>query len=259
MASTLTYQSRRALRRSFAGASGPSRTTSKGVLDVAGGEGPAVVPSDVLAEEEDEAPVVVLPRPLRGQLGDHRVGALQGPLGVEEHEVRVARHHRPDVGDGRRLMDQETGRVLDQDRSQDAAALRRLRSGVDAGNGQDAQEREAESERPHGARRGYTGRGHRGGAARRRGRGGDRGDRPPPPDVGAPLERPGGGAGARGLPGRRPSPAWPRDEPFGGALTRRAPPSGGVGRANRAGGAHRREDAQRGEAGRGQTSGLART
>src|SRR6266851_915029 len=82
------------------------------VLDVARGEGLAVMPAHVLFEEEDEVAKVVLPRPPFGQLGDDRLHALERLEGMEDHDVRVARRHGPHVRDGGRLVDQQTRRVL---------------------------------------------------------------------------------------------------------------------------------------------------
>ena len=126
MASTLAYHSLRGFSRSLAGASAASRTTSKVYLTSLRGERLAVVPLHVLPEEEDEVPVVVLPRPLLGELGDDGVGALHRLERVEEDEVGVARGDRPHAGDGGRLVDGEARRVLDQHGVEDAAALGRL-------------------------------------------------------------------------------------------------------------------------------------
>ena len=101
----------------------------EGVLDVGRGEGLAVVPLHVLAEEEDEVAVAVLPRPALGQLGDDGLHALDRLERIEGHEIRVAGRHRPHSGDGGRLMDRESRRILHQHRVEDAAPLRRLADG----------------------------------------------------------------------------------------------------------------------------------
>jgi hypothetical protein len=108
------------------------------VFDVPGRERLAVVPLHVLPQEEDEIAIVVLPRPLLGQLGDDRLGGVNRLERIEDHEVREARRHRPHAGDGSRLVDGEAGRVLDQHGVEDAAALGRL-GGGDANDGEDDQ------------------------------------------------------------------------------------------------------------------------
>ena len=106
-------------------------------LDVLRGEGLAVMPLHVLAEEEDEVLVVVLPRPLLGQVADDGLQAL-GRLGlVEEDEVVEARER----WEARRvrgcLVDGEAlGQVLAQHDVEGAARLRGLRGGgADTGDG----------------------------------------------------------------------------------------------------------------------------
>src|SRR5262249_61616079 len=67
---------------------------------------------------------------------------------IEVNEVRIARRHRPHVGDRGRLVDEEPGRLLDEERVQDAATLRcrtlRLHGGGrrdgESENGKQAQE-----------------------------------------------------------------------------------------------------------------------
>ena len=120
----------------------------EGVLDVARGEGLAVMPAHVLLEEEDEVAKVVLPRPPLGQLGDDRVHALERLQGMEEHDVRVARRHGPHVRDGGRLVNQQARRVLREKRVEDAAALGRL-PGSGKAHGHDG---EPEHEQAHGQR-----------------------------------------------------------------------------------------------------------
>src|SRR5262249_32416980 len=102
----------------------------EGVLDVLRGERLAVVPFDALAQEEHEIAVVVLPRPLLGQLTDDGVHALRLLQRIEEHEVAQTRHHGPRGRDGRRLVDREALRQIFALRDvQRAAGLRRLTDG----------------------------------------------------------------------------------------------------------------------------------
>ena len=73
------------------------------------------------------------------------VDALHRLERIEDHEIRVARRHRPHAGDGGRLVDREARRVLDQHGVEDAAALGRL--GRRAGGDQRAEQPGGEHER----------------------------------------------------------------------------------------------------------------
>ena len=97
-------------------------------LHVLGRERLAVVPLHALAQEEDQVAVVVLPRPLLGELADHGVHALLLLERIEDHEVAEARHRRPRRRHGRGLVDGEPlRRVLALGDGEHAARLRRLR------------------------------------------------------------------------------------------------------------------------------------
>jgi len=115
------------------------------VLDVLRCEGPAIVPQDVLVEEEDERAVAVLPGPSLRELADDRVGALDLLRRVEEHEVVEARHGRPDRGDGGGLVDREPHRELFPLHDVENAAVLRRRAGALGARG-DGGDR---GERPH--------------------------------------------------------------------------------------------------------------
>src|SRR4029453_8598409 len=127
----------------------------EGVLHVARGEGLAVVPLHVLPQEEDEIAVVVLPGPSLGELGYDGVGALERLERVEEDEVRVARRHGPDIGDGGRLVGEEPRRVLDEHGLEYAAFLGGLALGGQVRADQERGE-QAKAERE----RAGTGQGH---------------------------------------------------------------------------------------------------
>jgi len=130
-------------------------------LHVLGREGLAVVPLDALAEEEDEIPVMVLPRPLLGQLADDRVDALGLLQRIEQHEVIQTRHGRPHGRDRRRLVDGEAlGQVLSEHHVQDPAwfwsrrrlgslRLARGRSEKQRGESQDCDREERDADARH--------------------------------------------------------------------------------------------------------------
>src|SRR5581483_538327 len=85
----------------------------------------AVVPADVLAQEENEVAIVVLPGPLLGELTDDRVRPLDRLGLIVDDQVAVARHRGPGDGVGRRLVDQEALReILATSESQYPARLR---------------------------------------------------------------------------------------------------------------------------------------
>jgi hypothetical protein len=97
------------------------------VLDVLRAERLAVVPLDALAEEEHEVAIVVLPRPLLGQLTDDRVQALDPLHRVVHDEIVEARRGREHARDGGRLVDREALRqVLALHGVEDAAGFRCL-------------------------------------------------------------------------------------------------------------------------------------
>src|SRR5262249_21755919 len=99
----------------------------EGELDVSGGERLAVVPPDVLAQEEDEVPVAVLPRPLLCEIPHHGVDALHALELVEDHEVVEAGQGRPHGGDGGRLVYGDAdGELLALHQVDHAARLGRL-------------------------------------------------------------------------------------------------------------------------------------
>src|SRR5947207_2754901 len=67
----------------------------EGRLHVLRGEGHPIVPFDAGAQEEDERPVVVLPRPPFRQLSDDAVDAVGWLRRVEEDQVAETRHGGP--------------------------------------------------------------------------------------------------------------------------------------------------------------------
>jgi hypothetical protein len=79
----------------------------EGELDIPRGERLPVMPLHVLAEEEHQVPVVVLPRPLLGQLRQESLRRLQALGGIEDHQVAEAGARGPDHRDGGRLVDVE--------------------------------------------------------------------------------------------------------------------------------------------------------
>src|SRR5260370_39249950 len=89
IASTLAYQSFRGFSRSFAGASGASRTTSNVYftsLDV------NALPSchRTFFLRKTKVAVVVLPRPPLRELVNDRVSGLQSPDHIDDDEARLA-------------------------------------------------------------------------------------------------------------------------------------------------------------------------
>ena len=98
----------------------------EGVLHVLRREGLAVVPLDVLPEEEDEVAVIVLPRPLVGQLGDDRVDALLLLGGIVVHEVVEAGAGLLGGGDRRLLVDRKTRCRAERGGHEHTAVLRGL-------------------------------------------------------------------------------------------------------------------------------------
>jgi hypothetical protein len=94
----------------------------EGERDVLGGERLAVVPLHVLAEEEHEVPVVVLPRPPLGEIPDDGVHALRRLRGIEEDEVVEARQRRKaGRGRGGLVHGEALGRILALHDVEDAA------------------------------------------------------------------------------------------------------------------------------------------
>ncbi len=96
----------------------------EGVLHVLRGERLAVVPLHVVPQEEDEVAVVVLPRPLLGQLGDDRVHALLLLGGIVVHEVVEAGAGLLHGGDRRLLVGRQARRRAERGGDQHPAVLR---------------------------------------------------------------------------------------------------------------------------------------
>ena len=102
----------------------------EGELDILRRERLAVVPAHVLAEKEHEVPVVLLPRPLLGQLSHHGVRALHALELIEHHEIVEAGQGQPHRGDGCRLVYGEAdGELLPLHEVDHAARLGCLRHG----------------------------------------------------------------------------------------------------------------------------------
>ena len=121
----------------------------EGELDVARGEGLAVVPLHVPPQEEHQVAIAVLPGPLLGQLAHDGVGRLHRLRGIEVDQVVEARRGRPDGGDRGGLDDREALRQLfPLHQGEHAAVLRGLREQGGRGRGQAQRQEHRHRRRP---------------------------------------------------------------------------------------------------------------
>src|SRR6202011_4455251 len=94
-----------------------------GAFDVGGGERPAVVPFDALAQLEAQLGPVFAPRPARRELGHDRLDPVLRHVLIKEHEVIEYPHHRHDRRYAPLLEDRHAGRAVAVKHPQDAALL----------------------------------------------------------------------------------------------------------------------------------------
>ena len=96
----------------------------EGEFHVLRADGRAVVPPRSRPQEEDQAAVVVLPRPPLRQFADDRVHTVRGLERIEEHQVAEARHGRPHGRDrGSFVYREPLWQVLAQPQSEPAAVF----------------------------------------------------------------------------------------------------------------------------------------
>src|SRR5205823_10143490 len=92
-------------------------------FDIFRGKRPAVVPLHILPQEEDQAFSPVLQCPLFGQLRNDRIRALLLFQWIEQHQIVVTGHRRPDRGNRGFVVDREARRGFQESGIQNSPGL----------------------------------------------------------------------------------------------------------------------------------------